>query len=281
MSEARDPGEPELARCSICGGEHPVATMVTAHEQPEEGPPEASPGPPDPSDWWLQDGAAMQREHPRSFFVPPASRSQALRAGELVRLGFEFGPHADRASEGHIERMWVEVVEQDGDGHARGRLRNSPSRLTELRFGDLVAFEPRHVLSIEYSDEELGYAQDQWPIVDAAVMRDDRPPDIVVRAAGPYAADEEEWWMICKHDAAGPTSESAGLLTDRFPGLDEPLRSGSGLWELADGERGDARWRRVGDDEIEESEDWQAFLAWLSESAQLMRDAEPAPEEEG
>ncbi|MGH2901768.1 MAG: hypothetical protein ACRDMZ_24045, partial [Solirubrobacteraceae bacterium] len=201
----------------------------------------------------------------------------ALVTGELVRLGFAFGPHADSDGEGHIERMWVRVVEQAGDGSARAVLRNTPRRLTGPQLGDIVAFEALHVLSIEFSDDELGYAQDQWPIVDAAVPLEDRPPDIVVRAPGPDTTGEDEWWMVCRAGSAGPSRESAGSLTDRFPGLAEPLRAGQGLWELDGGARADARWRRVSEQEIAAGEDWQAFLTWLSDTAVAMREAAREP----
>jgi hypothetical protein len=188
-----------------------------------------------------------------------------------LKLEFTYGPHADRDGEGHVERMWVEVIEQRDDGHAHGRLRNQPARLSELEIGDLVAFEPENVIAIDYTDEELGYAQDQWPVVDRAVLDDDRTPDIVVRGPGPYAAGEDEWWLLCHENPSGPTSESAGLLADRFPGLEEPLRAGEGLWELAAGERASARWRRVSDEEIEASEEWRSLYAWLEETAEQLR----------
>ena len=162
--------------------------------------------------------------------------------------------------------MWVEVVDQ-----GRGELRNHPVRLAALAIGDLVAFEPRHVTAIDYTDEELGYAQEQCPVVDKAVLEEDRAPDIVVRAPGPYVADQDDWWLMCREGAIGPTIETAGLLTDRFPGLEKPLRAGDGLWELAGGERGDAHWRRVSDDEVAASEEWQALLAWLEKTAEQMR----------
>jgi hypothetical protein len=260
----------EIGRCAICGEEHALATMVTGHKQPEDLP-DAPARQPAPSDWWLQDGEALHAEHPRSFFIPPAERRRALRPGDLVRLGFAFGPHADRDGEGHVERMWVQVLECEDGRRARGRLRNSPVRLAELRLGDVVAFESQHVLSIDLTDEELGYEQNDWPVVDAAVIRDDRPPDIVVRAPGPYAADHETWWMVCREGTAGPTIASPRDLTDRFPELAEPLRARDGLWELAGGELARARWRRVTDDEIAGSEDWQEFLAWLERTAQAMR----------
>lgn len=164
--------------------------------------------------------------------------------------------------------------------NAHGRLRNHPARLAALEIGDLVAFEPKHVTSIEYTDDELGYRQDQWPIIDKAITRDDRAPDIVVRAPGPYAADQDAWWMLVRADPAGPTSQDVNSLADRFPGLIQPLHAGEGLWELESGERGDAQWRRIAQDELESSDDWQAFLEWLDRTAAHMRkpsDGEPEP----
>lgn len=228
--------------------------MVTAHKNPEDVPDDAEGAFPEPSDWWLADAEELNARHPRSYFIPAAERRRALRVGELVRLEFTYGPHADRDGEGHVERMWVEVL---GDG--RGRLRNHPARLAALAIGDLVAFEPQHVTAIDFSDEELGYAQGECPVVDKVVLQDDRAPDVVVRAEG-------GWWMLCREGAIGPTVETAGLLTDRFPGLEEPLRAGEGLWELAGGERGDAHWRRVSDDEIAASERWQSLFARVEQT---------------
>ncbi len=243
-----------------------MAEMVTAHKKPEDVTEDAEGAFPEPSDWWLADAEELNARHPRSYFIPPADRRRALRPGELVRLEFTYGPHADRDGEGHIERMWVEVI-----GQAHGRLRNNPARLAALAIGDVVTFEPRHVTAIDYTDDELGYAQDQCPVVDKAVIQEDRAPDVVVRAPGPYVAGLDEWWLLCREGAIGPTIETAGLLTDRFPGLEEPLRAGDGLWELAGGERGDARWRRVSDDKVAASQEWQAFLARLEKTADSMR----------
>ena len=266
-------GGPELARCHICGEEHPIATMVTGHRQPEEldGPPPEDRAPPEPSDWWLRDGEAMSARHPRSFFIPPAARRRALRRGDLVRLEFVYGPHADRDGEGHAERMWVEVLEQGDDARAVGRLSNRPRRLAALAIGDLVAFSPEHVLTIDYDDAELGYPQDQSPIVDAAIIADDRAPDVVVRAPGPREDGAEEWWMLVRENPSSPATESVNSLTDRFPGLAEPLAAGAGVWLLQDGERDSARWRRVAGDELAASEDLQGLLAWLAQTAETMR----------
>jgi len=268
----------ELARCSICGGEHPVATMVTGHKRAEEIPAGAAGPQREPEGWWLEDAEALHAEHPRSFFIPPAERRRALRAGELVRLGFTYGPHVDREEEGHAERMWVEVVDQVGDGTVTARLANRPFRLNAVEIGDALRFEPRHVLAIEYADEELGYAQDQWPIVDQAILDKDRAPDAVVRGPSPRAPAEEEWWLLVRSGSAGPGSQDVGRLTDRFPGLAEPLRAGDGVWELAAGVQGDARWRRVDRQELEDPE-WQRLLDWVGASAEGLRRGLPVRRE--
>lgn len=77
--------------------------------------------------------------------------------------------------------------------------------------------------------------------------------------------------MLVRDDPAGPTTQDVNLLTDRFPGLAEPLRRGGGLWELASGDRGDARWRQVEPGEVDASDEWRAFLAWLDSTAARMR----------
>ena len=264
--------------CAICGKEHPLATMVTGHKDPEDIPAGVRGEVAPPGDWWLEDAEAAHEQAPRSFFIPPAQRRRALRPGDLVRLGFHFGPHGDREGEGHRERMWVEVLEQGDDGRTHGRLRNRPSRLAELEIGDHVAFEPMHVLSIDYSDEELGYAQDQWPVVDEAILAEDRAPDFVIRAPGPYTADQDEWWLLCRAGGSGPTTVGVGRLTDLFPGLEEPLRAGAGVWELAAGEQASASWRRVPGHEFGTSDAWQDVLRRLEKTAQAMRTGGAAPD---
>jgi hypothetical protein len=255
----------ETARCSICGEEHPVATMVTAHNRPEELPDAPAGDVVEPVGWWLQDGEALNASYPRSFFIPPRERREALREGECVRLGFEYGPHADREGEGHVERMWVEVA-----GPGRGRLRNTPFRLTALAIGDVVELAPEHVLAIDYTDEELGYPQEEVAVVDDTVIRADRAPEVVVRGPSPDVAGEQAWWLLTR-EGSEPRPETLAAITDRFPGLGEPLQAGTGLWELAGGERETARWRRVSDAEVEADEGRRGLLEWLDEAARSMR----------
>jgi hypothetical protein len=243
------------AICSICGQEHPLADTVTAHIEPEDVPAEARRATPEPHDWWLGDGEALHAAHPRSFFIPPRERREALRPGELIKLEVHYGPHADVDGEGHAERVWVEVV----DG-ATGILRNAPFRIQGLELGDRVAFAPEHVITIDYTDDELGYRQDQEAVIDENVLREDRAPDVVARAPGPEG--EAIWWMLLREGSSQPVPERVNTLTDHFPGLVEPLQADEGVWERD----GDA-WRRVD----ETTGEWPSLLAFLAEAAGRLR----------
>jgi hypothetical protein len=216
-SSPSEPDPPmELARCSICGGMHPAEIMITAHAKAEDLPGEARGGFPRSPLWSLANADEMHARHPRSYFIPDMERRIALLVGECVRLEFHYGPDADREQHGHAERMWVEVVEQRADGHAHDRLRNRPARLVGIDIGDLVPVEPENVIAIGYTDEELGYAQDDWAVIDRAAIEPDRAPDIVARAAGPNSADQDAWWMILREQPAGPRIEGVNGLTDRL-----------------------------------------------------------------
>jgi len=225
------------ALCNVCGQEHPVADTVTAHHRPQEGPCSSHDEVVEPRGWWLADGEALHELHPRSYFIPPRPRRDSLEPGELVKLEFVYGPHADREGVGHAERMWVEVL----DGH-HGCLRNQPARLTELNIGDHVHFEPQNVITIDYSDEELGYAQEQWPAADQRIFDEDVAPDLVVRAG-------DDWFLLT--EPAGPRAvvEHINRFTELFPGLIVPFQAGDGMWQRASGECGSAVYKRVEPDE--------------------------------
>ena len=100
----------------------------------------------------LDDGEAIHREAPATFWMPPAARRAALAKGDLVKLIFRMtvrDPAGDD-TQVEVERMWVIVEGRDGDGY-RGVLDNDPYCTSDLRNGAVIEFEPRHVIQI-YGD---------------------------------------------------------------------------------------------------------------------------------
>ena len=95
----------------------------------------------------IDDGEAMHRSAPETFWIPSAQERAALQPGEYVRLGFRL--EVESLSIG--ERMWVQVTQREGDSYI-GRLANAPERIIMLRFRDLVRFKARNVLKIAAAD---------------------------------------------------------------------------------------------------------------------------------
>ena len=91
----------------------------------------------------LDDGEALNREFPDTFWVPSRDERDNLLPGELVKLIFRISLE----SEQHVERMWVMVKERLENGYV-GELDNDPYCTTELCAGARVEFRPEHVIQI-------------------------------------------------------------------------------------------------------------------------------------
>jgi hypothetical protein len=99
--------------------------------------------------WTLDDGEEIQREAPATFSMPPRDLRESLRAGDIVKLIFRIELRDRGTGEEYVEveRMWVSVTDRTGAGY-RGELDNDPYCTTDLRSGERVLFEPRHVIQI-------------------------------------------------------------------------------------------------------------------------------------
>jgi hypothetical protein len=95
----------------------------------------------------LENGEAMNRQHPDKFHIPPQSERETLLPGDFAKVVF--------LANGEGERMWVEVSSADADAATpyEGTLGNQPIVHTELTMGDLVQFGPEHVIQIMRGDE--------------------------------------------------------------------------------------------------------------------------------
>src|SRR6516165_8811745 len=99
--------------------------------------------------WHLVDAAAIATANPYTFYKPSAEAIALCRPGNLVKLIFEFvsaDPGAPRA-----ERMWVQIVRVD-DGRFSGTLANEPLFITDLKDGDAVEFDSRHIIETDIDD---------------------------------------------------------------------------------------------------------------------------------
>ena len=84
---------------------------------------------------------AETRAAASSFAIPDITMRERLLIGDLVKLIFV------RRGGSAAERMWVEVIAITEHGY-EGRLDNDPTQIPGLSAGEVVAFGPRHVVSI-------------------------------------------------------------------------------------------------------------------------------------
>jgi hypothetical protein len=140
--------------------------------------------------WTLADGEKLNREHPRSFFIPSRERRNRLVVGEDVKLAFE-------TPDGRTERKWVTITEAEPPRFS-GILANIPT-IIDLAVGARVEFEARHVIAIHEDPEALGYRPDEQAAASRRVIERDQAPGVVawepdascfLSVAGPLVNEE-------------------------------------------------------------------------------------------
>ena len=96
--------------------------------------------------WELDDGEAIAKAHPDTFWIPPLQQRQSLKTGTIVKLLFRIETR-DEGTESAVERLWVRVDERSGSYYL-GTLDNDPVCESALKCGARVVFEVRHVIDI-------------------------------------------------------------------------------------------------------------------------------------
>lgn len=99
--------------------------------------------------WNLEDAQRIADEFPYTFYKPSSEVVSQLKAGNQVKLIFEFesdDPEAPRA-----ERMWVEIIEVS-DGRFSGCLDNDPAYIQDLKYKDPIEFSECHIVDTDLDD---------------------------------------------------------------------------------------------------------------------------------
>lgn len=204
------------------------------------------------ADWELEDVERCAKENPDAFFIPALSERTSQQSGDLVRLHFILqGPVVDAP---RAERMWVEVTHPlASDSRYRGVLTNVPGFLKDIRQGDEILFEPRHIARtmIKKGDPRWVECAEQKAMVsDMAFAKGE-----IIRFAYREKSDRPEdsgWRMFTGHEGEDYINDAknirlcvVGWLLEKEPSLDFFIREpvGSVFERRADHEP----WVRVTD----------------------------------
>ncbi len=102
--------------------------------------------------WSLDNADPIAAEHPYTFYKPSRQLIARVAVGEVVKLIFRF--ESDDPEAPGAERMWVIVEEICDDGTFKGRLDNEPAHIADLKLGDPIEFDARHIINTEHDDPD-------------------------------------------------------------------------------------------------------------------------------
>lgn len=156
--------------------------------------------------WHLDDAAIIAAENPYTFYKPSAAAIALLRAGDHAKLIFMFesqDPQAPRA-----EGMWVRITFVEKN-RFRGELDNDPFYIQDLKCGDPVEFEARHVIQTSVADPHPDPTAQYWPrcFVTRRVLEDGAPTGYLYRE--PSDGEDDSGWRITAGDETDDYMEDA------------------------------------------------------------------------
>jgi hypothetical protein len=103
------------------------------------------------SSWYLEDAEPVARDSKYTFYKPSLAVISGLAPGNICKLIFCFS--SDNPESPRAERMWV-VIDRIDNGKFQGHLDNQPQYIEDLSLGDVIYFEPRHIIDLDIPDEE-------------------------------------------------------------------------------------------------------------------------------
>jgi hypothetical protein len=99
--------------------------------------------------WRLDDASLTAKENPYTFYKPSAAAISLLRPGNLAKLVFAFD--SDDPEAPGAERMWVRI-DRIESRRFFGVLDNDPLFIRDLKAGDPIEFDDRHVIQTDIAD---------------------------------------------------------------------------------------------------------------------------------
>lgn len=104
------------------------------------------------ANWTIRDSSEIARKFKYTFFKPSDADISRVKPGENVKLVFEHDPIDPQVPQ--AERMWVLVEQIRPDGTFVGSLNNEPCYIKDLRHGDGIEFDARHIVNTEHDDSD-------------------------------------------------------------------------------------------------------------------------------
>ncbi|HRH76631.1 MAG TPA: DUF2314 domain-containing protein [Cellvibrionaceae bacterium] len=98
----------------------------------------------------LDNGEEIHQSAPETFWIPDKKLRESLLVGDLVKLIFRM-KETFGSEEISVERMWVEVTHVHKNCY-EGKLNNEPYGSNCVNCGQIVFFQPCHIINIFEED---------------------------------------------------------------------------------------------------------------------------------
>ena len=145
--------------------------------------------------WRLTDAQIRADEHPYTFHKPSTQAVALLSPGDEVKLIFDF--ESDDPDAPGAERMWVEIKEIKGKKF-KGVLDNEPAHIEDLKCGDPIDFEEKHIIQLSIDDPVPSKVDKYLPrcFVTNRVLYDGAAIGYLYREQ-PDVEEDSGWRIVC------------------------------------------------------------------------------------
>ncbi len=103
----------------------------------------------DSTSWHLEDAATIAEKNPYTFYKPSIEAISQLKPGDGAKVIFSFKQNSPTLP--CAERMWVLINRIEHDRFF-GILDNDPVYISDLKAGDALGFEPKHIIQTSIED---------------------------------------------------------------------------------------------------------------------------------
>lgn len=108
--------------------------------------------------WKLEDVSDRAFDAKYTYYLPSEQALNLLSVGDAVKIVFLCDVENDKGWS--AERMWVQITRIEG-GNFEGYLDNDPYYIPDIKAGDSVEFERKHIIQISI-DDPIPNAVDQY-----------------------------------------------------------------------------------------------------------------------
>ena len=159
--------------------------------------------------WWLADAQKLADEYPYTFHKPSLQAVALLKPADEVKLIFQF--RSDDPEAPNAERMSVEITKISGR-RFRGILDNDPAYIDDLRCGDPVEFQHKHIIQVSIDDPVPSKTDKYLPrcLVTHRVLYEGVPIGYLYREE-PDADDDSGWRILCGDESREYMDESDNI----------------------------------------------------------------------